>query len=268
MPLVNGPIDWRKLRLVVFDIDGTLYDQRRLRLHMMRRLLGSLLRTGDIGPLRTIRAFRKCREELSDAGVDNFLSEQYRRVAERCGVEAAEVERIVQDWIERRPLPYLARCRHPGVELVFAGLRRAGIMTAVLSDYPASHKLDALGLNADLIVSACDPDVLRLKPHPRGLQRILERACVRPRECLLIGDRFDRDAAAAGCLGVRTLIKSNRPHPTIDTFRRYTDDPFRPFLVKEGTPSSSQTNGMLSDSVDPGPAHGASTPDLTPRASK
>ncbi len=231
MPLVNGPLEWRALRLVVFDLDGTLYDQRRLRLHMMGGLVGAWLRTGDLTPLRALREFRKGREELGDAGADDFLSQQYSLAAERCGLEAAEVERLVNDWIERRPLPYLRRCRWPGVDLIFAGLRRARITTAVFSDYPARDKLDALGLEADLIVSACDPDVLRLKPHPRGLEKLLEQTGIRADQCLMIGDRIDRDALAASRLGIRALIKSRRPHPTVDTFRTYTDGPFRPLLA-------------------------------------
>lgn len=33
------PLDWDRLHLVVFDVDGTLYRQRPLRLRMARDLL-------------------------------------------------------------------------------------------------------------------------------------------------------------------------------------------------------------------------------------
>ena len=34
-------LNWNDIDLVVFDVDGTLYDQRRLHLAMVRRLLAA-----------------------------------------------------------------------------------------------------------------------------------------------------------------------------------------------------------------------------------
>jgi len=33
------PIDWSEIKLVVFDVDGTLYDQHALRMQMVRDML-------------------------------------------------------------------------------------------------------------------------------------------------------------------------------------------------------------------------------------
>jgi HAD superfamily hydrolase (TIGR01549 family) len=117
--------------------------------------------------------------------------------------------------MHERPLQYLAGCRHTDIDSLFRELKAAKKVVGILSDYPAAEKLAALDLSADVFMAATDPEVDRLKPHPAGLQRLLEQTGVSPEECLLIGDRQDRDGECARRLGVRYLIKSRRhssPH--------------------------------------------------------
>ena len=40
--------DWKGIRLVVFDVDGTLYNQRQLRMLMVRDLLCHLVHLAEI----------------------------------------------------------------------------------------------------------------------------------------------------------------------------------------------------------------------------
>lgn len=204
--------DWRAARLVVFDLDGTLYDQRCLRRHMVRALATHCLRhPGDLGVVRVIAAYRRAREELADEETAGIRARQYSRPAARLGLQPVEVERVVRLWMHERPLQYLARCRHPHIGSLFRELKEGGKEVGILSDYPAAEKLAALDLAADVLIAATDPEVDRLKPHPAGLQRILEQTRVSPEECLLIGDRQDRDGECARRLGVPYLIKSRRP---------------------------------------------------------
>ena len=144
------------------------------------------------------------------------------------------VRALTQEWMERRPLPLLAACRYPQVAEVFAGLRAAGKRIAAFSDYPALAKLAALGLQAEVVVCATDTDIARLKPDPAGLLAVLRQTGVAPGRALMIGDRFDRDAAAADRAGMRALIRSNRPHARWATFRAYDDLVFRPLLASSG----------------------------------
>jgi phosphoglycolate phosphatase/putative hydrolase of the HAD superfamily len=114
------------------------------------------------------------------------------------------------------------------VQAVFAGLRAAGKPVWALSDYPAADKLDALGLQVEGAVSATDADVARLKPDPRGLRAILARTGVPATRALMIGDRMDRDAAAARRAGVPAWILSRRSAPGVRSFRGYDDPVFGP----------------------------------------
>ncbi|MCA1441647.1 HAD family hydrolase [Ensifer sp. IC4062] len=229
------------MHLVVFDLDGTLYDQRRLRTMMMLRLLIDAGRSRSLTTIRILRAFRHCREQLGEALATDFASRQYELTADQCTLSEEAVKAVVEEWIDRRPLDILPACRCRGVERVFAGLAAQGKTVAVFSDYPASEKLRALGLSADIVVSASDPEVGVLKPHPAGLQHVLSRAQVSADAAIMIGDRVDRDWAVAQSHGMRALIRSSRPIAGVDTFSSYEDEIFRPFteLPPVGAPVSS-----------------------------
>jgi putative hydrolase of the HAD superfamily len=108
------------------------------------------------------------------------------------------------------------------VEL-FAALRRNGKAIGILSDYPVSAKLSALGLHADTIVCAIDPGIGLLKPHPRGLKAVIQAAGTTPHQTVMIGDRADRDGAAARRVGAWSLIKSAKPIKDWQTFATFGD---------------------------------------------
>jgi phosphoglycolate phosphatase len=228
------PLDWSTIDLVVFDVDGTLYDQRRLRLGMLKQLLVHTLQSHSLDTLVTLRTFRRVREALGDDAGADFMAVQYAQTARLHGTTQAAVRALTDEWMEQRPLPLLAACRYAQVAEVFAGLRAAGKQIAAFSDYPAVAKLAALGLQADVVVCATDPDIARLKPDPAGLLAILRQTGVAPGRALMIGDRFDRDAAAAERAGVGALIRSARPHSRWATFRGYDDAVFQPLLVGIG----------------------------------
>ena len=217
-------LDWRDVRLVVFDIDGTLYDQRCLRPKMLLELLTHCLRhPGDLRVLRLISEFRRFREELAVGEAEGIGKVQYQQPAERLGIEPSEARRLLDSWMLERPLKHLRPCRFVGVDSFMRVLHRSELTVAVLSDYPAADKLAALGLEADLQVSAVDPEVDRLKPHPRGLQRVLEIAGVAAEQTVMIGDRDERDGECARRAGTQYLIKSSSRQPGTHHFREYAD---------------------------------------------
>jgi hypothetical protein len=58
----------------------------------------------------------------------------------------------------------------------------------------------------------------------------MEAAGVAPGETVLIGDRTDRDGAAAGRAGARPLIRSAKAVEGWQTFPRFDDSLFANFL--------------------------------------
>lgn len=213
-----GPVvDWQRVRGVVFDIDGTLYHQRRMRLRMARELaLRCLTRPATLAEVRILATFRRQRETLADEEAEGIGRLQYERPAGALGLPAARVEAVVAEWILERPLRHAALCRRAGARRLFATLRASGRHVAVWSDYPAAGKLAAMGLEAEVVVTAEDPEVDRLKPQPAGLVRVLDLLGLSPAEALMVGDRDERDGEAARRLGCPYLLLAERPAATVE----------------------------------------------------
>lgn len=198
---------------MIFDVDGTLYDQRRLRRVMALRLLGHLcLHPAAWRQLRLLGDFRAAREQMSREPEALLNPEQYQRVARLRGVDEQKVRRLVEQWMHQAPLPHLAACRWPGVRRLFRQVKAGGRLPAVFSDYPAQDKLAALGLRAELTLSAEDPQVNRLKPHPAGLLLTAGELGLAPGDCLYIGDRDEHDGEAARRAGMPCLLWQGPGH--------------------------------------------------------
>jgi FMN phosphatase YigB (HAD superfamily) len=209
-----------RLKAIILDVDGTLYDQALLRRRMGWRIACAhaaqphvLFRT-----LRIIRAYRRAHEELRRTGpgqVDLALAQQ-RLAADSTGIEVAEIAPCVARWMEREPLAFIPGCVRAGARRFLAAAVARGLGLAVCSDYPASAKLTAMRL-ADLltvVVPAQDPAVQRLKPDPRGIEVALARLEVTAQQTLYVGDRPEVDAVAAARAGVACVILGGKRAPS------------------------------------------------------
>ena len=222
--------DWDRIGLVVFDVDGTLYDQHALRYRMVPDLLLDAMRHRTLSKLRVIKAYREMRERLAEVEAEDFESQLLAATVESTGASELQIQAIVGEWMETRPLAYLRSFRYPGLDELFAGLKQSGKVIGVFSDYPARAKLDVLGLAADHVVSAPEARVGRLKPHPKGLQVLMADAGFSAAQTILIGDRVERDGYAAKRAGAASLIRSATQHAGWQTFTRFDDALFAPVL--------------------------------------
>ena len=221
--------DWRDIRLVAFDVDGTLYRQGPLRLRMGRDMVIHTVAKFDLNAIGVVSAYRRIRERLAAEEVVDFERILIAETAKATSMSPESVHAIVSEWIEARPLRYLRNCLFSGVPQLFAGLRRAGKKIGIFSDYPATEKLVAMGLAAHHVVAASDVGLL--KPDARGLQSLMAAASATASETLFIGDRADRDGVAGQRAGVRILIKSSKPIETFQTFKTFHDPLFDPFML-------------------------------------
>ena len=202
------------IRALLLDVDGTLYHQRPLQALMAAELAVQPVVSGRFWRApklwRMLSTFRHVREELRARGaVSEPLADlQYTAAADRAGVDADEMRRIVSEWIYRRPLKYLTRVRRHATVDVLSGLRARGLQVGVFSDYPAMDKLTAMGLrpHVTLALDATDERVNAFKPHPRGLLAACEAWGLAPDEVLYVGDRPDVDAGCASRAGMPCAI--------------------------------------------------------------
>lgn len=186
------------LRMVIFDLDGTLYSLSRLRSLVVRDLLLYYMwRPHRWRELQYIRRFRALREALGDQAHSKLADYQYEITAQDTGGQAERIKETIEEWMIRRPIKHLRALQYEEVKPLFERLREAGIKIAIFSDFPAEKKVAGMGLTADYILDATHPAVDQLKPNPRGLHYLLEQSGLAAEQCLFVGDRDDRDGEAA-----------------------------------------------------------------------
>jgi HAD superfamily hydrolase (TIGR01509 family) len=194
---------------MIFDLDGTLYLQGPLR----RAVLWRLLCAGVARPAPTWREwrlidyYRKAQEHLRNCP-EPFAAAQLPLACEWSGVPLEQAAKTIARWMEDAPLGILARYLRPGVVNLLETARNRGIRLGLVSDYPASRKLLALGLDSyfSVVLTAQDDRVGVFKPAPNGLRLALADLGVEPGRAVYVGDRPSVDGETAHRAGVAGVI--------------------------------------------------------------
>ena len=191
-------IDWKKIKAIVIDVDGTLYNQTKLRKKMFYALLKYYsIRPAQLKDLLILYYFRAERDKRSGYCGTDLDNEQYEWCARKVKAPLDRIKRVISKWIFQFPNAYLLSCRFEGVPVVFELLKKNKIKIAVYSDYQATDKLKYLQINADLIVASTDAAINCMKPETKALLYIMDQFKVNASECLFIGDRDELDGACA-----------------------------------------------------------------------
>ena len=188
----------KKYKAVIFDLDGTFYDNSCL---MWMLPLAELC----YGKLGFLARERRCRKQLRTQHYgteENFYDQLYRAISAKHPDRARR-------WYHLHYLPMQVRiirhfCKpYPWVKPRLEALREQGVLVALYSDYGRPEdKLLALGLDPgmfDLIVNA--PSLGGLKPNVENARAILSLLQVAPADALFVGDRDDCDGETARRVG-------------------------------------------------------------------
>ena len=203
----NNNMDLKKYKLMIFDIDGTLYDQKQLRKKMILDiLLYYFLRPHKLHELKILKIFREERERKKGYISEDLENDQYLWVAEKTKFSIDLIRNVINKWIFVRPLKHLLNCRYGGVESLFLYLKKRNIKIGIYSDYPTKEKMDTLKLERDMEISSTDKEINALKPDPKGLQYVLKGLEINVKESLFIGDRESTDGMCAKNTGMDYMI--------------------------------------------------------------
>ena len=190
--------------LYVFDLDGTLYDQPKLRMIMAKRLVCHyLFHPFSAGDLFIIKHFRKVKEEWTKNSSEDEIIE---KVASDKHVDIDRVRRVIRRWIYDDPLSVVAATKDTALIDWIRSLRQKGKKVVILSDYPTADKLRAMEVEVDGQYSPDDKRIDELKPSPKGLFVIMEDTGENADNILMIGDRMEKDGRSAEAAGVDHLI--------------------------------------------------------------
>lgn len=186
-------------KVIVFDLDGTLYAKPR----MVWRMLCAAPREWQL-----MLAERKARKHLRGQWLgdeDTFYQNYFQTMAIYCKSTSEDMHlwyvdrympmmvNVIQKYYKpvQWLMPFLKDCKKQDIRLV------------ILSDYGHTHeKLRALNIDESLfdwVISA--PELGGLKPAPQLMERVAEQMGVQPNQCLVIGDREDTDGELAKSVG-------------------------------------------------------------------
>jgi len=196
-------------KVVVFDIDGTMYHQKKLRLMMLFELMiYYILRPHKLFELKIIKLFREEREKRKGYQSNDLETEQYKWVSDITKYSIQEIKKVISKWIYIKPLKYLEKSKYVYLDNLLKILKEKGIKVCVYSDYPTKEKLKALNLpiKINLEVSSIDEEINSFKPSGKGLQYIINRLGIKKNEVLFIGDRMETDGECAKNAGVDFVI--------------------------------------------------------------
>lgn len=193
-------------KAVLFDVDGTIYSSLKMRiciaLHMCIHIL---MHPKDIKIIKIISTFRKEREKRAGqyfGDKESLESLQYQWAAEVLRIPADEVRMVIAMWMYTVPLRYMRYSAYVDIFAVLDTLKQKGVKVAMVSDYPVTEKLKAIGIAVDVEVSALDADVNALKPSTRSYEKAIQVLGMKNSDCWIVGDREDRDGAVAQSLGI------------------------------------------------------------------
>ncbi len=181
----------------LIDLDGTLYHPLPVKAAIAAELV-----IGGRAAIAILRQFRHEHERLRDDPGDD--SSPYRvqleRTAHAVGVGVEDVTAHVSEWMHVRPGKWIRVFRRRALLAEIRDFRQRGGRTALVTDYPATKKLEALGVPDlfEIVVANGEPGgPSRLKPHPEGYLLAATRLGICAEKCLVIGDRADADGVAA-----------------------------------------------------------------------
>lgn len=208
----------KQIHAVAFDIDGTLYPNRRMYLASLGFALGHF---------RLLNAFRKVRKELRDTRpVEDFYELQARLFGRRIGVDTDEAREIINRTFYTRWESVLRKVHlYPGVLDLIRLLKEKHIPLAVMSDFPVVTKMKILNIENYFDVEMSSEEVGYLKPNPEPFLEMARQLDVKPENLLYVGNSFHYDVLGAYSLGMMTAhISSRKPKdsPADFTFKRYS----------------------------------------------
>lgn len=175
-------------KAIIVDLDGTLYYQKPVHFAMIREMIVHFWRLHDFV---IIYKYRR-------------LYERGYSESERIASLPTDCSNVIHKWMVSIPRQYISRYRDDALIYLLQKVIRQGVPVIVLSDYPVEDKLQALEFAPNYAFSANDTGCL--KPKPDGIRKILSSMGIAPKECLVIGDRPEKDGLLAQNLGADALI--------------------------------------------------------------
>lgn len=192
-----------RIRALVFDMDGTLYENRAYMEYQESSQIARLAGFKSIGYEESAGMLAARRGDLAARGLPpTSMARHFFQM----GVPMAEIIRWRVEDI--RPAEWLGP--DPRLDSTLAILGRSYTL-ALLTNNPRSvgeAALDVLGVRRHFVIVRGLDDTGESKPSPEPFRALCEALGLPPGECVSIGDRESVDGEPALALGMGALIVS------------------------------------------------------------
>ncbi len=192
------------IKAVIFDLDNTLIDFMKMKRLSCDAAISAMIDAGlNVNKDKAIKDLFSLYDKygLEESRIfQKFL----KKVAKKIDYEVlasgiVAYRRVRAGFLE----PY------PHVSDVLFELKRKGIKLAIVSDAPrlkAWIRLVSMRINHLFDVVVTFDDTKEMKPSNKPFQVASKKLIARPSECLMVGDRPERDIKGANKLGMLTCF--------------------------------------------------------------
>jgi len=204
------------LKVIAFDIDGTLFDHQGSAGNAIRRVVQENLwsESADIEAkwqeLEGIHFTQFANGEIT------FEEQRKRRMVGIISFLNVEVEHPPEKYFQDY-LRYYTWKAFPEVDGVLRELAEMGLPLAVLTNGQSVQqnlKLSQLGIEHYFELILASDQLPEFKPHPNAFHAISAYFGVEPHEVIYVGDNFEIDVIGATAAGLRTIWIDREPEET------------------------------------------------------
>lgn len=192
------------LKAIIFDLDNTLIDFMRFKRVSCENAVDAMIDAGlKINKKSAMKEIYSLYEKYSmeDPKIfQHFLKKVTGKVDYKELAYAINAYRTARQAVLT---PY------PGTKATLIRLREKGLKLAIVSDAPklkAWLRLTAMKIDDFFDVVVAKEDTGRLKPSKLPFRAALKQLNLKPEQCLMVGDRPDRDLKGAKALKIKTCF--------------------------------------------------------------
>ena len=190
------------IKAIIFDLDNTLIDFVKFKRKCCEEAISAMIKEGLKIPKD--KSMEILYSLYSKYGMeDQTIFQKFLKKTTR-KIDYQKLAHAVNAYRKARVLlPY------PGVKKTLKRLKEKNLKLAIVSDAPklkAWLRLTAMQLDDFFDVVVALEDTGKLKPSKAPFIIALNKLKVKPSECLMVGDRPERDMKGAKALGMKTCF--------------------------------------------------------------